>query len=139
MSGSVNKHILVGHLGKMPEQASTQAGAKVVRFSLATSRAWNDKATGERREATAWHNIVIFNEAAGEVAMKYLKKGSQCYIEGEVLTRSYERGGEKRYVTETVVQPFGGSLKLLDRAERAGTPDENSYSQSAPPDDEIPY
>lgn len=138
MMASINKHIVIGHLGKNPEEASTNSGAKVVRFSLATGRSWIDKATGERRQSTAWHNIVIFNEKIGEIAMKYLKKGSQCYIEGEVLTRTYEKGGEKRYVTETVVQPFSGTITLLDRAERAGTPDENSYSQSSAPDDDVP-
>jgi single-strand DNA-binding protein len=140
MSNGINKHILVGHLGKNPEQAATQSGAKVVRFSVAVGKRWRDRASGEQREQTSWHNIVILNEQLGEIAMKYLKKGSQVYLEGESLTRTYEKGGEKRYITETVLAPYRGALTLLDRAEGSGTPDENAYSsQGGPIDDDIPY
>lgn len=140
MSG-VNRHILIGHLGRDPESRAMQSGAKVVTFSLAVSEQWRDKTTGEKKQHTSWHNVVVFNEPVGEIAMKYLKKGSQVYIEGEVLTRSYDKDAEKRYVTETVLKPFRGQLVLLDRAEKAPAPSESAYgSSSAPPlDDEVPF
>lgn len=141
MAGSVNKHILIGHLGKDPVSRPLQSGGKVVTFSLATSETWKDKVTGERREQVAWHNIVIFNEPVGEIAMKYLKKGSSVYLEGQSLTRTYEKAGETRYVTETVIKPFAGVLTLLDKAERAPGPTADAYAAGtpAPLDDEIPF
>lgn len=142
MSG-VNKHILVGRLGHSPDVRTSQAGKKVVRLSLAVSENWRDKETGERKESTSWHRVVILNEPLCEIAEKYLKKGHQVYIEGQSLTRKYTgRDGIERDVTETVLQPFRGSLTLLERAEREPPPDENSYSKSssAPPlDDEVPF
>ena len=141
----VNKHILIGHVGRDPEIRTMQAGTKVATFSLATSSSWKDKTTGERKEATAWHNIVVFNERLVEIVDKYVKKGSKLYLEGEVLTRKYQSGGVEKSITETVLKSFGGRIELLDRAERAPTPgDENTYAQRSgdlrpPLDDEVPY
>lgn len=135
---SVNKLIIAGHLGRDPAERKTSTGSKVVSFSVATSERWKDQTTGERREVTNWHQVVIFNEKIGEIAMKYLKKGSQVYCEGMSLTRSYEGNGDKRYVTELVIKQFNGSLVLLDRAE-SQKPDENAYGAAPPVDDEIPY
>jgi single-strand DNA-binding protein len=112
--GSVNKVILVGNLGKDPEARSMGNGGEVVSFSIATSENWNDKASGERREKTEWHNIVIFNENLGRVAKQYLRKGSSVYIEGALQTRSWEdQSGVKKYTTEVVLQRFRGELTLL--------------------------
>lgn len=135
---SVNKLIVAGHLGGDPQERKTASGSKVVSFSVATSERWWDATTGERREITNWHRVVIFNERVGEIAMKYLKKGSQAYVEGMSLTRSYENKGEKKYVTELVIKQFNGNLVLLDRAE-GQKPDENSYGGQAPIDDEVPF
>jgi single-strand DNA-binding protein len=128
MSGSVNKVILVGHLGKDPESKATNDGGKVVWFSLATSDRWRDKNTGERRERTEWHQIVVFNEPLGDIAVKYLRKGSLAFIEGELRTRKWtDQGGTERYRTEVVIAQFRGQLGLLDRAEKAPAPDEGAY------------
>jgi single-strand DNA-binding protein len=114
MAGSVNKVILIGNLGKDPEVRSMGSGGEVVSFSLATSENWNDKASGERREKTEWHNIVIFNENIGRVAKQYLRKGSSVYIEGQLQNRSWEdQSGVKKYITEVVLQRFRGELTLL--------------------------
>ena len=113
MAGSVNKVILVGNLGKDPESRSFQNGGKVVNFTLATSETWNDRASGERREKTEWHNVVIRNEKLGEIAERYLKKGSKVYIEGSIQSRKYEQGGQEKYITEVIVGPFRGELTLL--------------------------
>jgi single-strand DNA-binding protein len=141
MSG-VNRHILVGHLGRDPESRPLTGGGQVVTFSLAVSETWRDKNSGERKQSTSWHNVVVYNDAIAKIAMQYLKKGSQAYIEGEVLTREFTQDGVKKSRTETVVKNFKGALVLLDRAERAPPPDENSYSSSSRPsdlDDEVPF
>ena len=110
----VNKVILVGNLGRDPEARSMNNGGEVVSFSIATSESWNDKASGERREKTEWHNIVIFNENLGRVAKQYLRKGSTCYIEGAMQTRKYtDRDGHEKSITEVVLQRFRGELVLL--------------------------
>lgn len=125
MSG-VNKVFLIGHLGKDPETRTGQSGAKVVTFSLATSEAWNDRASGERKEAVEWHRIVVFNDALANLAEKYLKKGSQCHVEGKLVTRKWtDQGGNEKFVTEVVVPKFGGAITLLDRAKSA--PDEDAF------------
>lgn len=139
----VNKQILAGHLGQNPTVAKTQQGQKVVSFSLATSEQWTDKATGEKKESTAWHKIVIFNEPLAEIAEKYLKKGSPVYVEGQSLSRKYVgKDGVERTVTECVIRPFKGELVLLARAEGA-KPDADAYggtSADPPPfDDAIPF
>lgn len=113
MAGSVNKVILVGNLGKDPESRSFQNGGKVVNFTLATSETWNDRASGERREKTEWHNIVVRNEKLGEIAERYLKKGAKVYVEGAIQTRKYEQNGQEKYITEVVVGPFRGELTML--------------------------
>jgi single-strand DNA-binding protein len=111
----VNKVILVGNLGRDPEARNMQSGGKVVSFSIATSETWNDKASGERKEKTQWHRIAIFNEKLGEIAEKYLKKGSKVYLEGQIETRKYtDKDGQERETTEIVLGRFKGELTLLD-------------------------
>jgi single-strand DNA-binding protein len=115
MAGSVNKVILVGNLGRDPEVRRTGAGDPVVSFSLATSESWRDKASGERKERTEWHNIVIFNENLGKIAEQYCKKGTKVYLEGQLQTREYtDRDGNQRKTTEVVLPRFRGALTLLD-------------------------
>ncbi len=115
MAGSVNKVILVGNLGRDPEIRSTQDGTRVANFTMATSENWRDKSTGERREKTEWHRIVIFNERLVDVAEKYLHKGSKIYIEGQLQTRKWtDQSGQEKYTTEIVLQRFRGELTMLD-------------------------
>jgi single-strand DNA-binding protein len=121
MAGSVNKVILVGNLGADPEIRRTQDGRPVANLRLATSESWRDKATGERKEKTEWHRVVIFNENLCRIAEQYLKKGSKVYIEGQLQTRKWQdQSGQDRYSTEVVLQGFRGELTLLDRAGGAG-------------------
>ncbi len=113
MSG-VNKVILVGRLGKDPETKEFGNGGRVVKFSLATSETWRDKNSGERREKTEWHNVVIFNEGIGKIASQYLKKGSEVYLEGQLQTRKWQdQSGADKYTTEVVLQNFNANLTLL--------------------------
>ncbi len=114
MAGSVNKVILVGNLGNDPDVRMMQSGDKVVNLSIATSESWKDKATGERKEKTEWHRVVIFNQGLVKVAENYLRKGSKIYIEGQLETRSWEQDGQKKYTTEIVLRPFRGELNMLD-------------------------
>ena len=115
MAGSVNKVILVGNLGKDPEVRTTQDGTKIVNFTLATSETWNDKASGERKERTEWHRVVIFNENIAGVAEKYLRKGGKVYVEGALQTRKWtDQSGVEKYTTEIVIGRFRGELTLLD-------------------------
>ena len=121
MAGSVNKVILVGNLGRDPEARQMQDGNTVVNLSLATSESWRDKNTGERREKTEWHRVVIFNERLTDVAQKYLRKGSKIYIEGQLQTRKWtDQSGAEKYSTEVVLQRFRGELQMLDRAGEGG-------------------
>ena len=122
MAGSVNKVILVGNLGKDPEARSFQNGGKVVNFTIATSETWNDRSSGERKEKTEWHNVVIRNEKLGEIAEKYLRKGAKVYIEGTLQTRKWQdQSGADKYTTEVVVGPFRGELTMLSgRGEEGG-------------------
>jgi single-strand DNA-binding protein len=121
MAGSVNKVILVGNLGADPEIRRTQDGRPIANLRLATSDSWKDKTTGERREKTEWHRVVIFNENLCRIAEQYLKKGSKIYIEGALQTRKWQdQSGQDRYSTEVVLQNFRGELTLLDRAGGAG-------------------
>ena len=111
----VNKVILVGNLGREPEVRHTQDGRKIVNFSIATSETWKDRQTGERRERTEWHRIVIFNEGLANVAEQYLHKGSKVYIEGQLQTRKWtDNAGVEKYTTEVVLQNFRGELQMLD-------------------------
>ncbi len=124
MAGSVNKVILVGNLGKDPEVRTTQDGSKIVNFTLATSETWNDRASGERKERTEWHRVVVFNDRIGEVAEKYLRKGRKVYVEGALQTRKWtDQSGQEKYTTEVVIGRFRGELVLIDsnRGEEGGT------------------
>ncbi len=116
---SVNKVILIGNLGRDPEVRHTQDGKPIVNLSLATSETWKDKNSGERRERTEWHRVVIFNERLGEIAEKYLRKGSKIYLEGQLQTRKYtDQSGAEKYSTEIVLQNFRGEIVMLgDKAE----------------------
>src|SRR5271166_3192396 len=115
MAGSVNKVILIGNLGKDPEVRRLNSGDQVVSFPVATSETWRDKTSGERKEKTEWHNVVIFNENLGKVAEQYCKKGTKVYLEGQLQTRKWQdQSGNDRYTTEVVLQRFRGELQLLD-------------------------
>jgi single-strand DNA-binding protein len=121
MAGSVNKVILIGNLGADPEIRRTQDGRPIANLRLATSESWKDKTSGERREKTEWHRVVIFNENLCRIAEQYLKKGSKVYIEGALQTRKWQdQSGQDRYSTEVVLQGFRGELTLLDRAAGGG-------------------
>ncbi|MEM6812497.1 MAG: single-stranded DNA-binding protein [Pseudomonadota bacterium] len=127
MAGSVNKVILVGNLGNDPDVRTLQSGDKVVNLSIATSENWKDKATGERREKTEWHRVVIFNQGLVNVCENYLKKGTKLYIEGQLETRSWEQDGQKKYSTEVVLRPYRGELTMLDsRGQSSGMSDNKS-------------
>jgi len=115
MAGTVNKVILVGNLGRDPEVRSTQDGTKITHLSVATTDTWRDRTSGERRERTEWHRIVIFNEKLGEVAEKYLRKGAKVYLEGALQTRKWtDQSGQDRYTTEVVLQRYRGEMTMLD-------------------------
>ena len=121
MAGSVNKVILVGNLGRDPEIRSMQNGGKVANLSVATSETWRDRQSGERREKTEWHRVVIFNENLLDVAEKYLHKGSKVYIEGQLQTRKWQdQSGQDKYSTEVVLQRFRGELQMLDARGEGG-------------------
>lgn len=155
MAGSVNKVILVGNLGADPEVKAMNSGDKVVNLRIATSESWRDKTSGERKEKTEWHRVVIFNENLGKVAEQYLKKGAKVYLEGQLQTRKWtDKDGQERYSTEVVLQRFRGELVMLDargggaaggatggeRTERApaGGSQREEFSTSDL-DDEIPF
>jgi single-strand DNA-binding protein len=156
MAGSVNKVILVGNLGKDPEIRTLNSGDKVANLSIATSETWRDKATGERKEKTEWHRVVIFNENLVKVAENYLKKGQTVYIEGQLATRKYEQNGVEKYSTEIVLQRFRGELTMLGgRGDGGGASSGDDYGggysgggqparssgpkQDFPMDDDIPF
>src|SRR3978361_2015223 len=112
---SVNKVILIGNLGKDPEVRSSRTGDKIVPFNLATSESWNDKASGERKERTEWHRVVVFNSQIAEVAERFLKKGAKVYVEGQLQTRKWtDQAGVEKYSTEVVLQNFNSTLTMLD-------------------------
>ena len=132
MAGSVNKVILIGNLGKDPEVRRLNSGDQVVNFTLATSENWRDKNSGERKEKTEWHNVVIFNENLGKVVEQYCKKGSKVYVEGQLQTRKWQdKDGNDRYTTEIVLQRFRGELTLLDS--RGGGDDRDSFPEEGAP------
>ncbi len=136
MAGSVNKVILIGNLGADPEVRHTQDGRPVANLRLATSENWRDKATGERRERTEWHRVVIFNENICKVAEQYLKKGSKIYVEGQLQTRKYtDQQGVEKFSTEVVLQQFRGELTMLDgrpSADAGGGSADDQFGQSGP-------
>jgi single-strand DNA-binding protein len=136
MAGSINKVILVGNLGKDPEIRRTQDGRPIANLRVATSETWRDKTSGEKRERTEWHSVVIFSEGLCRVVEQYLRKGSKVYLEGQLQTRKWQgQDGQDRYSTEVVLQNFNGTLVLLDRpATGAGTGggmQEDDYSSYA--------
>jgi single-strand DNA-binding protein len=140
MAGSVNKVILVGNLGKDPEVRRMQNGNPVVNLSVATSESWRDKATGEKKEKTEWHRVVIFSEGLAKVAEQYLKKGSKVYLEGQLQTRKWtDKDGIEKYSTEVVLQGFNSNLTMLDGAGGRGSSgggdfgnDSNDFGSSRP-------
>ena len=124
MAGSINKVILVGNLGRDPEVRFSQDGNKIVNMSLATSESWTDRSSGERREKTEWHRVVIFNDRLAEVAEKYLNKGSKVYLEGQLQTRKWTgNDGIEKYTTEVVLSRFRGELTMLDSRSGGGSGD----------------
>jgi single-strand DNA-binding protein len=132
MAGSVNKVILIGNLGRDPEIKTMQSGGRVANLSLATSESWRDKTSGERKERTEWHRVVIFNENLVRVAESYLRKGSKVYIEGQLETRKWQdQGGQERYMTEVVLRQFRGEITMLDS--RGGGGAGSGPDDGAPP------
>lgn len=153
MAGSINKVILVGNLGRDPEVRATQDGREICNLNIATSDSWKDKQTGERRERTEWHRVVVLNDALVNVAKNYLRKGSKIYIEGALQTRKWtDKDGNEKYTTEVVLQGYGSNLTMLDGKNEGGSSRSsggNDYGDSAPQqrsrvseaelDDEIPF
>ncbi len=138
MAGSVNKVILVGNLGKDPEIRRTQDGRPIANLRVATSETWRDKNSGERREKTEWHSVVIFSEGLCKVAEQYLRKGSKVYIEGQLQTRKWQdQQGQERYSTEVVLQGFGATLTMLDGP--GGTRASGGMMESGQADYDDPY
>lgn len=137
MSGSVNKVMLLGHVGKDPEIRTTQAGNRIATVSLATSQSWKDKATGEKKQTTQWHRIAIFNEAVVNIVDSYVKKGSKLFVEGQLETRKWtDDKGIERYATEVTIRPYRGGITLLDKRR-----DDPGHENSKPVEeqDEMPY
>lgn len=150
MAGSINKVILIGNLGRDPEVRTMQNGDPVVNLSVATSESWKDRSTGERRDRTEWHRVVIFNKGLAGVAQNYLKKGSKVYLEGQLQTRKWtDQSGEEKYTTEIVLQNYRGELTMLDGRNEGGgsynngVDSQQQQSENMPPaedlDDEIPF
>lgn len=132
MAGSVNKVILIGNLGRDPDVRRMNSGDSVVSFSVATTESWRDKASGERKDRTEWHNVVIFNENLGKVAEQYCKKGSKVYLEGQLQTREFtDRDGNQRKTTEVVLQRFRGELTLLDSRGGGGRETDDRDTESS--------
>ena len=130
MSGSLNKVLLIGNLGNDPEVRSTQDGRSLCTFSIATSESWKDKNSGERRDKTEWHRVVIFNEGLVRIAEQYLKKGSKVYLEGQLQTRKWEdKDGIEKYTTEVVLQRYRGELTLLGSRPDSSINNENNNTQ----------
>ena len=144
----VNKVILVGNLGRDPEVRRTTSGDPIVNFTVATSENWRDKTSGERKERTEWHRVVIFNENLAKVAEQYLHKGSKVYLEGQLQTRKWtDKEGNEKYTTEVVLSRFRGELQLLDSRGEGGSSRDAASTQDSPArtferaemDDEIPF
>lgn len=141
---SINKVILIGRLGADPKVSNTSSGNKIVNLSVATSESWKDKLSGERKSKTEWHRVVIFNQGLADISSKYLKKGSQVYLEGQIQTRKWEdNNGVEKYVTEIVLQNFGSSLQILDS--KQDDQENNDWDNSSNTgnndflDDDIPF
>jgi len=133
MAGSVNKVMLIGNLGRDPEVKTMQNGSKVCNLSVATSESWNDKASGERKEKTEWHRVVVFNENIIKVCENYLKKGAKVFIEGQLETRKWtDQAGLEKYSTEVVLRPYRGELTMLDTKASGGASYNNDNAGAAP-------
>jgi single-strand DNA-binding protein len=147
MSGSLNKVLLIGNLGNDPEVRNTQDGRSLCTFSIATSESWKDKNSGEKRDKTEWHRVVIFNEGLVRIAEQYLKKGSKVYLEGQLQTRKWQdKDGVEKYTTEVVLQNYNGNLTMLGgRSDNAGSdfssndPQDSIASIGTDMDDDIPF
>lgn len=135
MAGSVNKVILVGNLGADPEIRRLNSGDPVVNIRIATSESWRDKNSGERKEKTEWHNVVIFNDSLAKVAEQYLRKGMKVYIEGQLQTRKWSKDGQDHYTTEIVLQKFRGELQMLDSRNENGGGGDRRDDDRGPRDD----
>ncbi|MAH03971.1 MAG: single-stranded DNA-binding protein [Alphaproteobacteria bacterium] len=136
MAGSVNKVILVGNLGSDPDVRAMQSGKKVCNLSIATSETWKDRSTGQRKERTEWHRVVIFNEALVGICERFLRKGSKGYLEGQLETRKWtDQNGVEKYATEVVMRPYTGTLTMLDSANASQQP----AQQVDDLEDEIPF
>ena len=149
MAGSLNKVLLIGRLGADPEVKQMVNGKSVARLSLATSQSWKDKNTGEKKEKTEWHRVVVFNEGLVNVVQQYLKKGAQVYVEGQLTTRKWkdEQSGQDKYSTEILIQGYNSSLTMLggnsmnenQSSQNLKSPDEGSQAPDNDLDDEIPF
>ncbi len=150
MAGSLNKVLLIGRLGNDPEIKQMQNGKSVARLSVATSESWKDKNSGERKEKTEWHRVVIFNEGLVSVVQKYLKKGAQVYIEGQLNTNKYtDSNGQEKYSTQVVLQGYNSSLTMLDgknslsgdnkKMDNSQLPSDDMPDISQDPDDKVPF
>jgi single-strand DNA-binding protein len=144
MAGSINKVILVGNLGKDPEVRSAQDGSKIVSFSVATSESWRDKVSGERKDRTEWHRVVVFNPNLAEICEKYLHKGSKVYVEGQLQTRRWQdQSGIEKYTTEVILSRFRGELTMLDPKSSEGSasvdPSAGDKPELSVTDDDIPF
>lgn len=145
MAGSINKVMIIGNLGRDPEIRQTQDGMKIANFSVATSESWKDKNSGERRDKTEWHRVVIMNDRLSDIVEKYVKKGSKVYVEGQLQTRKWtDQSGVERYTTEILLSRFRGELHLLDsRGSDASEQPQDSYndmpSLSDSIDDDVPF
>ena len=140
MAGSLNKVQLIGRLGADPEIKQLYNGKNVARLNIATSQSWKDKSTGERKEKTEWHRVVIFNEGLVNVVQQYLKKGASVYVEGQLTTRKWrdEKSGQDKYTTEIVLQGFNSSLTMLDGKNKTNNSNENTAKEKSElPNDEI--
>jgi single-strand DNA-binding protein len=138
MAGSLNRVMLIGNLGSDPEIKTMQSGDRVANLTIATSESWKDKASGERKEKTEWHRVVVFNQPLVNLAENCLRKGSKVYIEGQLETRSYEKDGKKVYTTEIVLRPFRGEITMLDG--RGGSePQQTTQAAIDPNEDSIPF
>ena len=139
MSGSLNKVQLIGRLGADPEIKQMVNGKNVARLSVATSQSWKDKSTGERKEKTEWHRVVVFNEGLVNVVQQYLKKGAQVYIEGQLSTRKWkdEKSGQDKYSTEVVLQGYNSSLTMLGGKNNSNNSNEASQEKSSLPNDQM--
>lgn len=147
MAGSINKVILIGNVGKDPEIRTFPNGGRVASFSIATSEAWKDKASGERRERTEWHRISVLNDALVNIVEQYIKKGMKLYIDGQLETRKWtDSSGADKFSTEVVLRPYRGELTMLDGNKNGATPQQSKQETSAPAetetaefDDSIPF